>query len=225
MPPSAEEHEAIRRLAEDVPALWDAPTTTTADRQAITRLMLDRVVITVKGESEMVAVECHWAGGTQTRHDLRRPVARLTQLSDHGALLERVRALHGEGHKIAVIAMTLNAEGWLSPRRRATYNASMVRDLLQRLGLSPADPGRSPLGEIPDRLPDEWTVGMLAVRLGMPPITIHRWVRSGLLTARKVPCHTQPQGVWLIQANEIEIERLRERRQHAARASSNPKRV
>jgi DNA invertase Pin-like site-specific DNA recombinase len=225
MPPSAAEHEAIRRLAEDVPALWDAPTTTTADRQAITRLMLDSVVITVKGESEMVAVECRWAGGTQTQHDLRRPVARLTQLSDHRALLERVRALHEEGHKTAVIAATLDAEGWLPPRRRTTYNASMVRDLLQRLGLSPADPSRSPLVEIPDRTPDEWTVGMLAVRLGMPPITLHRWLRSGVLTARKVPCHTQPQGVWLIQANEFEIERLRERRQHGARASSNPKRV
>ena len=28
---------------------------------------------------------------------------------------------------------------------------------------------------------------MLAVRLGMPPITLHRWVRSGVLTARMVP--------------------------------------
>jgi DNA invertase Pin-like site-specific DNA recombinase len=225
MPPSVEEREAIRRLAEHVPALWDASTTMAADRQAIARLMLDRVVITVKGESEMVAVECHWAGGTRTLHDLRRPVARLTQLRDHEALLQRVRTLHAEGQKIPLIAATLNAEGWKPPKRCATYNASMARDLLQRLGLSPADPGRSPLAQIQHRAPDELTVGKLALQLGMPPTTVYRWVRSGLLTARKVPCPTQPRGVWLIQADAAEIERLRERRQHAARASSNPKRV
>jgi DNA invertase Pin-like site-specific DNA recombinase len=225
MPPSAAEREAIRRLAEDVPALWNAPTTTAADRQAMARLMLDRVVITVKGESEMVAVECHWAGGTRTLHDLRRPVARLTQLSDHKALLQRVCALHEEGQKMSAIAATLNAEGWKPAKRCATYNASMVRDLLQRLALSPADPGRSPLARIQHRTPGELTVGEFARRLGMPPVTVHQWLRSGLLTARKVPCPTHPRGVWLIQADEAEIERLRERRQRGARAASNLKRV
>ena len=40
----------VRRLASDIPALWRAPTTTARDRQAIARLMLERVVILVHGE-------------------------------------------------------------------------------------------------------------------------------------------------------------------------------
>ena len=66
LPLTNDERAAIERLASDVPALWTAPTTTAADRQAIARLMLDRVVVTVQGKSEIVLVECYWAGGVRT---------------------------------------------------------------------------------------------------------------------------------------------------------------
>src|SRR3954451_19633891 len=54
MPLTAKERQEIAQLATDVPALWCAPTTTAADRQAIARLMLERVVVTVDGNSEKV---------------------------------------------------------------------------------------------------------------------------------------------------------------------------
>ena len=64
-----------------------------------------------QGETEIVLVECHWAGGTRTRHDLRRPVARLTQLSDHAPLLARIRGLHAQGRKAPAIAIKARAKG------------------------------------------------------------------------------------------------------------------
>jgi DNA invertase Pin-like site-specific DNA recombinase len=71
------ERQAIRRLAADIPALWHAPTTTAADRQAIIRQLLERVVVTVQGESERVDVQLYWVGGHATSATLIRPVARL----------------------------------------------------------------------------------------------------------------------------------------------------
>src|SRR3954467_13030941 len=71
---SDEEKRAVRRLADDVPALWRAPSTTASDRQAIARLMLERVVILVRGTTEHADLTCHWAGGIVTRHALIRPV-------------------------------------------------------------------------------------------------------------------------------------------------------
>ncbi len=71
LPLTADERAAIQQLASDIPALWTAPSTAAADRQAIGRLMLERVVVSVQGESEAVLVECHWAGGMRTHHDLR----------------------------------------------------------------------------------------------------------------------------------------------------------
>jgi len=78
---TAEERAAIQRLATAIPALWQAPTTTAADRQAIVRQLVERVVVTVHGESEQVDAQIHWFGGHGTQTTLIRPVARLDQLS------------------------------------------------------------------------------------------------------------------------------------------------
>jgi len=76
---SAPEREAIRRLAQDIPALWQASSTTVADRQAIIRQLVERVVVTLQGESEKVDVVVHWMGGHQSPATMIRPVARLEQ--------------------------------------------------------------------------------------------------------------------------------------------------
>lgn len=51
---TTEEQEAIRRLAADLPALWQAATTTNADRKAILRQILDKVVLRIEGKTEWV---------------------------------------------------------------------------------------------------------------------------------------------------------------------------
>ena len=72
---SADEREQIRALARDLPALWHAPATTSADRQRIVRLLVEEVVVTVRGESEWVDVTIHWAGGFTSGHELDAPGA------------------------------------------------------------------------------------------------------------------------------------------------------
>jgi len=138
---SARECEEIRRLADDIPALWQAATTTAEDWQAIVRQRVERVVVTVEGESERVDVRIHWRGGTGTRFGLARPVARLEQLSYYPQLLARSLALHGEGHPHATIAAQLNAEGWRPAKRRDTFTAAMAGNLLARAGAGSRAPG------------------------------------------------------------------------------------
>jgi hypothetical protein len=209
LPLSPAEQAAIRRLAEDIPALWAAPSTTAADRQAIARLMLERVVVTVTGESEKVAVACHWAGGVQTHHSLQRPVARISQLSTHAALLQRITDLHAAGTKPPAIAAALNAEGWRPAKRRDTFTAAMVRDLLHRHGV-PVTPRLSWAARFEHREQAELTIGEVAARLAMPANTVHRWIQRGVVTARKVKVRNQ--SLWLIRADDGELERLRCRR-------------
>ena len=64
---TAEESAAIRRLATDIATLWHAPTTTAADRQAIVRHRVERVVVTVRGASERIDAQSHWFGGHGTQ--------------------------------------------------------------------------------------------------------------------------------------------------------------
>jgi DNA invertase Pin-like site-specific DNA recombinase len=211
LPLTAAELEAIRRLTEDLPALWRAPTTTARDRQAIARLLLERVVVTVEGESERVAVTCHWAGGVRTAHALTRPVKRLAQLSRYQPLLERIGGLHASGQRAPAIAETLNREGWRPPKRRATFTAAMVRGLLGRLGVRPRA-GRAPSLVVERQGPTELTLQELAVRLEMPGQTAYRWLRRGLLRGRRAETERR-QPIWLVTADGAEIERLRQLRQ------------
>jgi hypothetical protein len=208
-----DEQVAIRRLAEDIPALWTAPTTTAADRQAIARLMLERVVITVAGTSEKVAVVCHWAGDVQTHHTLRRPVARVSQLSTHAALRQRIAELHAAGTRPRAIAAALNAEGWKPAKRRETFTAAMVRDLLHQQGV-PVAAQSSWTARLTHREPAELTIGEVAARLAMPANTVHRWVQHGVVTARKVKVMSQ--SLWLIHADDAELARLRGRRNQSS---------
>jgi hypothetical protein len=208
---SAQECEAIRRLARDIPALWHAPGTTATDRQAIIRHLVERIVVTVHGESEQVEVQIHWLGGTGTQLRLVRPVARLEQLSYYPQLLARMLALHEEGHSGVAIAEQLNAEGWRPAKRRATFTAAMVTSLLGRQGLAKSRP--SPATQV-QRQSDEWTVQELARELAMPPQTLHSWLLKGQLNARKEQGASHP--IWLIRADAAEMTRLRSQRAEAA---------
>src|SRR4051812_2017462 len=131
---SEADRQAVQRLAADVPALWHAASTTARDRQAIARLMLERVVIRVCGATERAELACHWAGGPITRHDLIRPVRRFEQLEQWDRLIARITALREAGATAQAIADCLNAEGWRPPKK-AAFNAPMIRRLLQRRGL------------------------------------------------------------------------------------------
>jgi uncharacterized protein YndB with AHSA1/START domain len=66
--PSSEELGAIRAMAQDLPALWSAETTTQEERQTIVRLLVERIVVEVIDTSEQVRIECHWQGGVRTEH-------------------------------------------------------------------------------------------------------------------------------------------------------------
>jgi recombinase/recombinase-like zinc beta ribbon protein len=202
---SASEREAIRRLASDLPALWHAETTTAADRQAIMRQLVERVVVTVQGESEQVDLEIHWIGGHRTQTRRRRPVARLDQLSYYPALLARAAALHQQGLSRGAIAEGLNAEGWRPAKRRQTFTADMVRSLLVRQGLSSSKAQPRSVA----READEWTLPELASTLAMPHPSLYAWLRKGQLQAR----YDQGAGQWLIRADTSELQRLRALRQ------------
>jgi hypothetical protein len=198
---TADERATIRQLATAIPALWQAPTTTSADRQAIIRQVVERVVINVHGESERVDVQIHWWGGHGTQATLIRPVARLDQLSDYPQLTARVRALHAAGNGPTAIARQLNAEGWRPAKRCETFNGPMISALQVRLGLRTPPP---PV--IPHRQANEWTLAELAHRLDIPPPTLFAWLRRGRLQGRQVAHGAHM--LWLIHADTQDLEQI-----------------
>jgi DNA invertase Pin-like site-specific DNA recombinase len=207
------ERACIRQLAADLPTLWKVPSTTAAERQAIVRQLIERVIVTVIADSEQVAVEVNWIGGHRTRTHLLRPVARLEQLSYYPQLVARVLSLHQEERSCPEIARQLNAEGWRPAKRRETFTGPMVASLLTRQGLSAGTPPPRP-APWPERTSEEWALPELARTLEMPATTLFSWLRKGWLKGRQVERAGQRQ--WLIWADAAELERLRAQR-HAPR--------
>jgi DNA invertase Pin-like site-specific DNA recombinase len=204
---TAAERAAIRRLATDIPALWAAPTTTPTDHKAIIRQVVERVVVAAQGTSERVAVTIAWAGGTRTRSEIVRPVARLEQLSYFRQLAERLETLAGAGLSAEAIADQLHAEGYRPPKRRERFGKQGVLDLLHRLGLRQQH-ARSPRSDGPGE--HEWWLPALARTIGMPTVTLFTWIRRGWVTAHQ---QEQPPYRWILWADPAEVARLRERHQ------------
>jgi hypothetical protein len=197
----------VRRLAADIPELWSSATTTAADRQALVRHLVEKVVVATRSDTEFVDVTIHWAGGATSRHEVIRPVSRYEQLRDYGRLVARIAALRAGGLTAGQIAERLNEEGWRPPRRRTTFHGPMVRKLLSRLG--PIGP--RPAAERSARWlrEGEWWFADLARELGMPGATLYRWVCNGWVPAR------QPggdNGRWILWADGEELDRLRQLR-------------
>jgi DNA invertase Pin-like site-specific DNA recombinase len=200
---SSAEREELLALSQDLRAVWQAPTTTPADRQRIARLLLERVVVTVVGKSEKVEVRLEWAGGHTANHMIIRPVARYDQRSDYPELVSRLRELHELKVSAATIAERLNEEGFRPPKRTTRFRREMIHRLLTKLGLN--RPRARPEDERAALGPDEWWLPELSERLGIPSETLHRWRRVGWVHSRKLD---EPRGRWVLWADGAELERL-----------------
>jgi DNA invertase Pin-like site-specific DNA recombinase len=201
---SASEQKSIRELASNLPKLWTAASTTPADRKAVLRLLIERVVVKIEQNSEWVDVSIRWAGGHETSTRFRRPVGRLTQLENHEALLKRIHELRRAGYTSGRIAEKLNNEGWVTPTQRSRFNVRLVLSILERHGSVPRGPKAPPSDD-----PCEWWLSALAKELQMPVVTLYGWLSRGWLRARRV------NGQWVVTANRAELRRLRRlRSQH-----------
>ena len=77
---------------------------------------MERITVAVRGETEWVDVTIRWAGGMESRHELRRPVLKYEQLSNYRALRDRVaRAAPCRHVRPREIAERLNSEGFHPP--------------------------------------------------------------------------------------------------------------
>jgi DNA invertase Pin-like site-specific DNA recombinase len=200
------ERDAIRSLAADLPRVWDAPTTTRADRKELLRILIDDVTVAVEGDSETVNVDITWAGGHRTSGKAVRPVGRLDQLSYFPELLARVTGLAGEGRTSRQIAETLNAEGYRPPKRTAVFTDQQVRNIINKHGIRENAKGRPAV--LTDLSPGEWSVPGLSAELGMPTASIYNWIYRGWITVRRGPGGRN----WIIIADEQQLRELRERR-------------
>ncbi len=201
-PPRLTEQERamIEALAKDIPALWNAPTTTNVERKQILRCLIDRVVVQVRCDSEHVQATIYWKGGYDSRHEFIRPVKNYAQLRNYELLMARVVELRQAGSDAAEIAAVLNQEGFRPPKQPGSFNKPMIYQLLKRRGLIGNERSHDELlGK------DEWWLIDLARELKMSDDKLRDWSTRGWVHYRKTPV----QGYRVLWADAAEVKRLK----------------
>jgi hypothetical protein len=196
------ERDLIRTLSSDIPKLWHAPQATPVDRQTIVRHLIEQVVITAPTNTQHVDITIHWAGGFTSQHSLVRPVARYDQLDNYEQLIERIFALRDQKKTSGQIAEQLNREGYRPPKRRETFDAPIVRQLLSRRIQTRKRPR---VIESHTLANNEWWLSDLTRHLQIPKPTLYNWLRRGFVNAKQL---LGAQGPWIIWADADELERL-----------------
>lgn len=206
---TSDEREAVRSLSTNLPALWNAATTTPADRQRIVRLLLERVVVNVQSSSDHVDVAMHWAGGFMSQYELTRPVLRYAQLADHDRMVARIEALRAQGWSFARIAEQLNQEGFRPAKRAERFHSDIVSRLARKLEKqAPGERAKAPRKAL---IENEWLVIDLAAKLEMSKNTLFSWIKRGWVRVlRQAPGYRGRVICW---ADTEELDRLRRLRQ------------
>jgi DNA invertase Pin-like site-specific DNA recombinase len=199
---SAAEREAIAQLAHNIPALWQANTTTMAERKEMVRQIIQRVLVAGEGPSERLQVIIEWVGGGTTAGIITRPINRIEHLSYYPLLCERIRTLAQAGASTAQITASLAQEGLHSPKQGTPFSRQSVHELMRRLGVH--QPRRRPRPLLSEH---EWWLSDLKRVLGVANSTLHRWRKCGWLQAR---WHPQCKR-WVAWVDEAELERLKQR--------------
>jgi hypothetical protein len=195
---SEAERAQIHSLATDLPGLWHAPETTSADRKEIVRSLIDKVLITTQGKSEHIDVTIHWKGGFVSQHAVVRRVNNYEQLRDFDVIMERIRVGHAAGLLSAKIAEQLQQAGYANINPDLPWDKHMVLMLLRRNQLLPGRTEKIELGS------DEWLLADLARETGIGCSQIRRWMKRKHVHWRQSPLR----GYYILWADAEERERL-----------------
>jgi DNA invertase Pin-like site-specific DNA recombinase len=207
------DREAILALGSDLPALWQAPTTTNAERKQMLRLVIREVIVDSKRVGGQVWVQINWQTGAHDQFCYKRSVRSYAVLDDVQALEQRVRDLNAAGLMDAQIAAVRTAEGYQTPQLAHPITSKMVWHLREKWSI----PTVKLNGK--ERNPPQWADGSYSVegaaaRLGVDPSTIFTWLKTGRLRgeqlAKKMP--------WKVYLTEEDIPRLHEWLRRARRS-------
>lgn len=175
--------EAVRQLANDLPAIWNASTTSAVDQKRLLRLVIQEVTLTANSETRIAECVILWSGGAITKHEITRPRIGWHCVTDP-ELVNRIRNMARElpDHQIAEI---LNSEGVLT-RTGKEWTYQRVFSARKQYGI-PTSCGIKP-GQMITRGDGLMSATTAARVLNVSSSLINLWVRLGVLKFdRRIP--------------------------------------
>jgi excisionase family DNA binding protein len=181
-------------LAQDLPAIWNSPSTDMRLKQRIIRILLKEVVADVDESSREIILLLHWAGG---RHSELRVKKRKIGQHRRCTSLEAIAVARQMAGKFTdeLIAATLNRLG-LHTGTGNTWTKHRVYSLRQYQQLPAFDP---------DRRSAMVTLKEAAQRLQVSPASVQRMIAEKKLPATQVVEYAP----WEIPVEALDAELVR----------------
>jgi DNA invertase Pin-like site-specific DNA recombinase len=209
------DRQEILSLGENLPKLWNAASTTPADRKQIVRLLIRDVVVDPDRVKGKVWFQINWQTGAVSEHCYTRRVQNYANYPDFERLEQRIRQLHAQNQIDRQIAATLNTEGFRNAHLRP-FSGKMIWILRTRLGL----PTVIHQGYNPNRWEDgTCSIAGAAEILGVFPGTIYSWIRNTRLAAFQVAPGT-PWKIILDDEKIISLKKYLDRVRRSKRKAS-----
>jgi DNA invertase Pin-like site-specific DNA recombinase len=202
----------LSALAENLPKIWNAATTTAADRKQILRFLVREVALDQKRERGRVLIRISWATGAISAHRIRRHVHTYDNHAELDKLQQRVRELNAQQQMDAEIATTLNKEGFTSARG-VPFRGDVVFLLRQKWGI-PTVKINGTESNPPTWQDGSYSVQGAAAALGITTQTVFKWLAKGWLSGRQLA-----KGMpWKINLTNEQIKALRDKVRQTTRS-------
>lgn len=181
---SDSDRQQILALGEDLPRIWHAATTTSADRKQIVRLVIKEIALDQKRRRGYVWIKVVWQTGAVSEHWLQRHVQSYAQHADEERLRQRVTELNNLQKMDGEIAEILNKEA-LRTAHGPPFSGSMIHVLRKKWRIPTVKINGATAN--PPRWPDgSYSVQGAAAAIGITPQAIFDWLRRGWLTGKQL---------------------------------------
>ena len=178
-----DDRQEILALGEDLPRLWRAATTRSADRKQIVRLVIKEVTLDQKQRLGYVWIKIIWQTGAVSEHWLQRHVQSYAQYADQDRLRQRIAELNGLQKIDNEVAEILNKEAF----RTAHGPALLWQDDSSLTGkMAHTDRQDQRYIEPPAMVRWQLLGRSAAAIIGITPQTIFDWLRKGWLTGKQL---------------------------------------
>jgi DNA invertase Pin-like site-specific DNA recombinase len=187
--------EVLLSLAQDLPAIWNLPSTDMRLKQRLVRILVDEIVVDVDDQSSMIILVIHWSGG---RHSELR--VKKNEIGKHRRCtgIEPIAIIRqmAERFKDEQIAATLNRLG-LRTGAGNTWNETRVRFAREYHQVPAIDPNQPPINFV--------TLREAAQRLDVSLTIVRRLIAEKTLPATQVVMCAP----WQIPAESLSSETVR----------------
>jgi DNA invertase Pin-like site-specific DNA recombinase len=191
-------------LAGRLPQLWESEATTDAQRKALLRCLVEKVVLD-RGERDVGMVRIVWRGGAVTDLEVKMKVNSVAKLTRGMEMRERVFDLARAGMLDAEIAAVLTSEGHRSPNCAEKVLPITVQRVRLGAGIKVAAQRHRWTHD-----PSVLSAPELASKLNIPVNWLYVQIRQ-----KRLLIDRQPTGAYLFQNTSAVLDAVRNLRDHA----------